>query len=636
MSHHTHTYLDDATPVSSRPAPAPFPVAFFSSHPMHGRERRPRGEPTREETLKVEKYTKAKVDVIRARQAHVYTPETYELTAALLVVNPDFYTVYNFRKEIILAFLAAAPERGPALWAAELALMEKSLQKNHKSYCAWAHRLWVCEQGGASLPAELELCARFLAVDERNFHCWNYRRSIAQMAVKRGETTVESEFDFTTTKIEANFSNYSAWHYRSVLLPLVIRRRIIAAAADNGGSADNAGADESAVEAAETAARAVVDAAFDAEVEMVTTAFAMEPDDQSSWLYYRWLIGQVLALGNGYLFPVATNAHANANAGAGAGNSAEASSGAVGMPTLSTLMPFLPNPKISVSSFTFLSGATATATTTSAKTGKTGAGRSELLCGPGEDAAPIESKLRLKYRDIATRVAAAVASKGQSGDDGEKSGEPETATETEAETEAATAPETAAESSSANSGFVSLYFQSTSELTSNSPSMSDNSNNNTNNSDSSRTASTAAAPPACLTTPEARAALVARKLARITAQTSLVASLLPMIGAESKWAPGMVAILLVTAQCLRAQARALALEDQPAVAEAEAEAEAAAAEAAEAMGVAGASADAYAAEGDDSKNDSGRLRVIKDVFARLIVIDPARTGYYQHVCAQLK
>ena len=85
----------------------------------------------------------------------------------------------------------------------------------------------------AILDNEMKLCSKMLAMDERNFHCWNYRNQMAnlycneiQMRVSDPVKTqalknkfLQQECDMAKAIIQKNFSNYSAWHYRGKLMP---------------------------------------------------------------------------------------------------------------------------------------------------------------------------------------------------------------------------------------------------------------------------------------------------------------------------------------------------------------------------------------------------------------------------------
>jgi geranylgeranyl transferase type-2 subunit alpha len=609
---------------------------------MHGRERRPRGEPTREEAIKVEKYTKAKNDVMRARQAKVYTKETYELTAAIMVVNPDFYTVYNFRKEILLNMLSADAASAPALYAAELSLMEKSLQKNHKSYCAWAHRLWVCERGGADLRGELTLCDKFLSIDERNFHCWNYRRSVAQLACAQGIITPEHEFEFTGAKIEHNFSNYSAWHYRSVLLPLVISRRVAALAPELALLAPAA---------AETRVRAVVDEAFAAETERVTTAFAMEPEDQSSWLYFRWLIGQMLGLGNGYLFHPSLATAAAPAAATAADAAPPAAVGVDGSSSFesfadrrlkaaaATLMPFLPSSRIAASSFSFLLDDTSTASSSSSASGSSGATDAAALSPALQArlltvAAPIERALTERYAAISALAAAAVtatadAKAGAGADAAPEAAAAEAEAEAPEAAAAAAAPAASVAAAAAPKPFKSLYFVSSGDDGFNSPSSTASASLDVTGVDADAIAA--------LLTVDARAALLGSKFARLQEMVELVVSLLGIVGGESKWVPGMLATLLVALEFLSEQARALGLlAAAPGAAEALAAAAAAMPDVLAQLGAEDAAAGAAAeAEEDERVQQERRRGAVRAVLRKLGGIDPLRSGYYKDVSASL-
>lgn len=81
-----------------------------------------------------------------------------------------------------------------------------------------------------------------------------------------GKLSKQEELEFTKAKIEENFSNYSAWHYRSKLIEEALRSR-------------------------ETDADELLDReTFRRELELIENAAATDPNDQSAWCYEKWLL----------------------------------------------------------------------------------------------------------------------------------------------------------------------------------------------------------------------------------------------------------------------------------------------------------------------------------------------------------
>jgi len=241
-------------------------------------------------TRKASMYSDLTALLIKMRKAGDTSRQALDLTAKVLRINPDYYTLWNYRREVLLAMYGGSlglckermdgmactatadqinsevsstgdrrisAELGSTIRDQELELSKEAIIKNPKTYSAWWHRIWIMQRFASNYEQELNLCSQFLDADQRNFHCWNYRRYVAIA----GNVSPADEFQYSTEKIEQNFSNYSAFHHRSVFILQLGQTNL----------------------EAKKAALAV-------ELAIAENATFTDPFDQSAWWYYRFLI----------------------------------------------------------------------------------------------------------------------------------------------------------------------------------------------------------------------------------------------------------------------------------------------------------------------------------------------------------
>jgi len=237
---------------------------------MHGRLKvktsaQQNAEKQQERKVKVQAYRQAMSSILSRRADGLKDAKQLILTSQVLLSNPDIHTLWNIRRECATALIEESPSERDKLWSKEVELTQQCLMSNPKSYGAWHHRCYSLDQmTNPPWKKELKLCDKFLSMDERNFHCWDYR----QIAAKKAGQSPEEELAFTMDRINSNFSNYSAWHYRSKLLPVTNPNL-------NTGSC-----------------HPIEEAMHHQELNLVQNAAFTDPDDSSAWLYHTWLLNR--------------------------------------------------------------------------------------------------------------------------------------------------------------------------------------------------------------------------------------------------------------------------------------------------------------------------------------------------------
>ncbi|KAI9781460.1 MAG: Rab geranylgeranyltransferase [Candelina submexicana] len=267
-----------------------------------------KSDQARQKELKSIEDYRSLVDLVSTKiREREYTAAVLAQTSKLLTLNPEYYTIWNYRRLILVNRFSTAetsPSPSPSLEdlsppnqtrasliVGDLQFLVPLLRKFPKCYWIWNHRLWLLEQATLLLPAstarrlwaeELWLVRKMLALDSRNFHGWGYRRTVvshlesAKLAPppselsetkqeeRKGASMAEEEFAYTTKMIETNLSNFSAWHNRGKLIPRLLEER----------------------HADDNARREFLEDEF----ALITRALYTDPYDQSLWFYHQYLI----------------------------------------------------------------------------------------------------------------------------------------------------------------------------------------------------------------------------------------------------------------------------------------------------------------------------------------------------------
>lgn len=222
--------------------------------------------------VKIENYRGLQDLVLTQKENQVYDEKAFQQTTLLLDLNPEFYTIWNYRRDVMMQL---SPD-DTAIYELELKFILKQMLKYPKCYWIWNHRRW-CLQKINQRPIylkELEIVNQMLSRDERNFHGWAYRRFVIaelESFISSSDELIKvqiEEFEYTTKMINKNISNYSAWHNRSKLI-----LKIFTLQSDSDIKLFKDKLDF-----------------FDKEVNYLINAMFIDSEDSSIWIYIRWLV----------------------------------------------------------------------------------------------------------------------------------------------------------------------------------------------------------------------------------------------------------------------------------------------------------------------------------------------------------
>ncbi|NXD45691.1 PTAR1 protein, partial [Copsychus sechellarum] len=186
-------------------------------------------------------YVHNKLLLYRQRKQWLNKDELIDVTCTLLLLNPDFTTAWNVRKELILS--------GTLNPLKDLHLGKLALTKFPKSPETWIHRRWVLQQliQENSLPSlatkgnlgaapverihrlvqeEMNVCSEAAGRYPSNYNAWSHRIWVLQHLAKLTVKVLLDELSSTKYWVSMHVSDHSGFHYRQFLLNSLIHRTV--------------------------------------------------------------------------------------------------------------------------------------------------------------------------------------------------------------------------------------------------------------------------------------------------------------------------------------------------------------------------------------------------------------------------
>ncbi|XP_067839623.1 protein prenyltransferase alpha subunit repeat-containing protein 1 isoform X1 [Heptranchias perlo] len=194
-------------------------------------------------------YVHNKLVLYRQRKLWLDRDALTDLTCTLLLLNPDFTTTWNVRKELV--------QLGALDPLKDLYLGKLALTKFPKSPETWIHRRWVfqkivqeiclpnsrnnsnsgmvsTEQMHRIIQDEMTVCSAAAGRYPSNYNAWSHRIWVLQHVAKCNLKILLDELSNTKYWVSTHVSDHSGFHYRQFLLKSVAGNSRSAAVTNTG------------------------------------------------------------------------------------------------------------------------------------------------------------------------------------------------------------------------------------------------------------------------------------------------------------------------------------------------------------------------------------------------------------------